>query len=231
MAEGRTTPPLPLAAAASTAALIAQLAGGVAPVRRVWPPARRLALWLAIECGVVVAALVASGWRADLAARLTSPGFASEIVLLIAVGLGSAVLALLAAVPGREPARALALAACAGVVTGVGALYAGEPATAYGTGQLVATGWPCAAGIFAVAALPWLVLLLAVRRGATLVPGLAGLLSGSATFFIAAAAVRVACPSDERWHLLVFHLGSVVFGAAASVVLGLVWLSRWRRAA
>lgn len=214
----------------STAALIAALAAELPPVRRLWPPYARFALWLAVEACVVVAAVLAFGFRADIATRLAGAGFAAEVVLVAAVGVASALLALLAAVPGREPTPALAAGSSVVVVAGLAFLYASAPTVWYdGGAQFVAMGWPCAVRTVAVAALPWLLLLIAVRRGATIVPGLAGLLSGSATFFIAAAAVRIACPSDERWHLVTFHLGPVALGAAASLVLGLAWLAGWRR--
>ena len=218
------------AARPSTAALIAQLARDVPPVRRVWPPYARLAMWLALELGIVAAAVLALGVRADLADKLAQAGFAVELLLLLAVGLASALFTLLAAVPGREPARALALGASAVVIAGIGILYFTEPATVHGGAQhLVATGWRCAARTAVVAALPWLLLLVAVRRGATFAPGLAGLLAGVASFFVAAVALRVICASDERWHLLVFHLAPVALGAAVSVALGHAWLARWRR--
>ena len=71
--------------------------------------------------------------------------------------------------------------------------------------------------------------MLDVGRGATLVPALAGLLAGAASLLLAAVAVRLACPLDERWHLLLFHLAPVVIGAALSLALGRAWLARWRR--
>ena len=47
----------------------------------------------------------------------------------------------------------------------------------------------------------------------------------------AAAALQLVCPHDERWHLLVWHLGPVALGLVTSAALGAIWLSRWRRVA
>ena len=134
--------------------------------------------------------------------------------------MASALLALLAAVPGREPERALPIGASVAMVAAIATLHASAPASPLGSAAVL-EGWPCAARTLAVAAVPWVILLLAVRRGATIVPARAGLLAGAATLLVAAAVIRVVCPSDERWHLLVFHLGPVVLGIMASLAMGL----------
>lgn len=228
MAGDRPTPP-GTTGTPDTDALIARLAAGARPVRRLRPPRERLLVWLALELAVLAAAALAFGTRPDLAAKLAQASFAGEILLLLAVGLGSGTLALLAAVPGREPARAAVLGALAVVLLVLGASFAAEPTLGHGLHEWATIGWLCAVRTVAVAAVPWLALLLAARRGATLVPGLVGLLSAGAALLLAAITVRIACPLDERWHLLGFHLGPVVLGAALSAALGLAWLSRWRR--
>jgi len=212
-----------------TDTLIARLVAGAKPVRRLSPVPARLALWLAVQSALLIAAVLMLGLRPDLAAKLRALPFDSELVLLAVAGLASAVLALRAAVPGREPARALVAGAFAVVLIGIATGFAAEPSLGQALARTVAMGWPCAVKTLAVAALPWLVLMVAVRRGATLVPGLAGLLGGGATLCLAALAVRVTCPLDERWHLLGFHLGPVALGAALSLALGVAWLARWRR--
>lgn len=214
----------------STEALISRLAGDARPVQRVWPPRARLLVWLALVSAVMLLAAIAIGFRSDIVAKLGEASFSTEIILLLAIGLANAALALLAAVPGREPARAVALGSFVVAILGLGAAYASEPAAPmlHPAPPFVAMGWPCAARTLAIAAVPWVVLLIAVRRGATLVPGLAGLLAGSGSFFVAAAALRMACPMDEARHLVVWHLGPVILGVAVSLALGWAWLSRWR---
>jgi hypothetical protein len=208
----------------STDALIARLTADVVPVRRSWPPRARFALWLAVAAAALGAALALLGLRPDVGARLAGL-LGPEIALLLAVGVADALLALLAAVPGREPSPALAAASLAGLVA-LAVLYGLEPAIA-STGHRAADGWPCAVRTLAVAAVPWVVLLVAVRRGATLVPVRAGLLAAIGAYFVAAAALRLVCPLDAREHLLLWHLGPVLLGLVASLLVGRSWLARW----
>lgn len=213
----------------STEDLIARLADEARPVRRIWSPSIRLAIWLGILGAILVAAVSMIGPRPDLAVKLGQISFAGNIVVLLTVAVASAALALRAAVPGREPP----IAASAGVIVLVlgvlAADYANHVPSPVDGAPFVAMGWSCALATIVVAAVPLLVLLGAVRRGATFAPGFAGLLAGAAAFFAAAAALRLVCPLDERWHLLVWHLGPVALGLAASLGLGALWLSRWRR--
>lgn len=208
-----------------TAALIARLTAEVRPVRRSWPPSARFLGWLALELVVLGAALAVLGFRPGLAHDLGGV-LGPEVALLLGLGLVNGLLALLAAVPGREPSPALAAASVIGLA-GLAVVYACGPAIAQ-SGHRFGAGWPCAARTIAVAALPWLALLVVVRRGATLVPAQAGLLAASAAFFVSAAALRLVCPLDAREHLLVWHMGPVALGLVASLVIGRRWLARWR---
>jgi hypothetical protein len=70
-------------------------------------------------------------------------------------------------------------------------------------------------------------LLLAIRRGATLTPSLAGVLAGAASFSMAAVAMRVICSSDDRWHLLAWHLAPVALGVVLAGAIGARWLGGW----
>jgi len=117
-----------------------------------------------------------------------------ELTAMIALATACAVMALLVAVPGREPARRVAIGTVAMAVLG----FAG-PFANYRTGDptdFVAVGWPSATRTLAVAAVPWLVLVLAVRRGATLFPALAGMLAGMTSLLFASASVRMSSPLD-----------------------------------
>lgn len=213
----------------ATDELISRLAGEAHPVRRIRTPRTRFLLWLALQILVVAATGLALGLRPDAVSKLREAAFAAEIALLVTIGVVNAALALLAAIPGREPAVAAALGSLAVVLGALGVAYASEVAMGDTVRQFVAMGWPCAARTVAVAAVPWVVLLIAVRRGAPLVPGLAGVLAGIASFCIAAAELRLTCSLDARWHLLIWHLAPVAMGVSVSLAVGLYWLSRWRR--
>lgn len=81
-----------------------------------------------------------------------------------------------------------------------------------------------------LAALPWAVLLVGIRRGAPLAPMRAGLFAGAAAFSAATLLNRLWCASDEPLHLFVWHGLPLVMGPAVSAALGLAWLRRRDRA-
>ena len=106
----------PTTPARDTDLLIARLAADARPVRRLPSPAARVGLWLALALGVLLVACATLGARPDLAASLGTVSFAAPLLLLVAAGVASGAMALLASVPGREPARATALGTLAVVL-------------------------------------------------------------------------------------------------------------------
>jgi hypothetical protein len=221
-------PPATEAGAEDVGVLIAHLSSDLAPVRRCWSPTSRLIVWIAVQVLVVLLVGLWAGGRADLTAKLGEGSFAVEIAGLVSAGVAFAALALLAAVPGRGPRRAPVVAGLAVFFAALGVAYAVEPERAVGIGRFAELGWPCAALTIAFASVPWAVLLAAQRRGAPLEPALAGTLAGCASLAVAAATLRTVCALDERWHLLVWHVGPVLLGAGVSLVVGLWWLALWR---
>lgn len=218
-------PPVRGGAHPPTDDLIARLSDDLRPVRRLPSPARAFVLWLLLTAAILLGALALLGLRPELAPRLAG-ALGQEVVLLLAVGTVSGLLAFLAAIPGRESRPAVVAAVVAGLAVLAAAYAVGPPLPA---GQSVAAGWRCGARTIAVALAPWLVLLAALRRGATLAPGRAGVLAAIAAFFVAAAVLRLVCPQDAREHLLLWHLGPVVLGLALSWLLGRSLLGRWQR--
>lgn len=214
----------------STDDLIASLTADVPPVRRIWPTNRRLALWTGALVLILSLAVATIGVRADLRVRLGDAFFVAQLFALLAIAVASASLALRASVPSEEAPVRLSVAVILLATAALALAYGREPAATSHGSNFVAAGWPCAAATVMVAALPLVLLVGALRRAAPLVPTVAGLLAGGAAFFAAAAALQLVCPLDERWHLLVWHLGSVALGLVSSAALGAIWLSRWRRA-
>lgn len=223
MHDDHRSPALP------TYELITRLTRGLRPVRRLWPPSLRLAVLGSLQIVVFAVAGLALGLRSDLSQKLHGDEFLLELAFIIALAIASSVMALLAAVPGREPSRWLALGSVLLAVLGLAAAFAAAPPLGPMTRHFVAMGWPCAAQTAVVAAVPWVVLGVAVRRGATLVPGLAGTVTGAASFLFATASLRMSCPLDSAAHLIVWHLGPVLVGILASVLIGSVCLSERRR--
>src|SRR5439155_9907105 len=79
--------------------LVAQLLADARPVRPLWSPSTRLALWLVLQA-LTLGFAVEFGLRRDLGAHLRQPLFLLEVGALIAAGAMAAAGALRTAVPG-----------------------------------------------------------------------------------------------------------------------------------
>jgi hypothetical protein len=209
-------------------ALLDTLVRDARPVRRLPSPARRLALWLAVVAGVVVAAAMLRGLRPDLGARMREPLFALELLATFGGAAALAALALRAAVPGREPARwqqGVALA----IVASAGALCLRLPAdTAPALARFIGAGVACALGLLSFAAVPWIALMIAVRRGAPFAFAATGALAGAAAFAAAYGVMRMVCRIDDGLHVAVWHALPAVAGVLVSIAIGAAWLRHWR---
>jgi len=212
---------------ARTRALIRRLQADAVPVGRLWPPVVRLGLWLVLVAAVG-GTLGLSGFRPDLGTQLRDPAFLFDIVLLTLAGVAAALIALRDAVPGRGASRFAALVPL-GLALAAAGLWGRLPLQGeVAVRHFIATGLPCATRTFVLAALPWCTLLIAVRRGAPLEPANAGVLIGGAALVMASLLMRLACPLDERLHLLVWHGLPVVGGTLLSAGASLAWLGHWR---
>jgi hypothetical protein len=217
----------PTSTPAATRALIRRLQADVVPVRRLWSPVARFGLWL-ILVALVGGTLGLSGLRPDLLRQLRDLAMLLEIALLASAGMAAAILALRAAVPGREASRFAPLVPLGLALATVG-LWCRLPMQGdVAVSSFVARGLGCATRTLLLAALPWCALLIAVRRGAPPDPAKAGALIGGAALVMAALLMRFRCPLDERLHLLVWHALPVVGGMLLSAVAGLACLRSWR---
>lgn len=217
----------PMPPSAGTRALIRRLQADAVPVGRLWPPVVRLGLWLVLVAAVG-GTLGLSGFRPDLGTQLRDPAFLFDIVLLTLAGVAAALIALRDAVPGRGASRFAALVPL-GLALAAAGLWGRLPLQGeVAVRHFIATGLPCATRTFVLAALPWCTLLIAVRRGAPLEPANAGVLIGGAALVMASLLMRLACPLDERLHLLVWHGLPVVGGTLLSAGASLAWLGHWR---
>jgi hypothetical protein len=209
-------------------ALVRRLVADAAPVRPLRSVGVRMLPWLAVAA-LDLAIAVTFGLRASPAAALGRPLLLADAGMLVAAGITAAAIALRAAVPGGEAGRgtqaaALALGAAAVV------LMLLEPAgTAVPSARFVAEGTRCTLCTLALATAPALVLLAALRRGAPLDGTTAGAWAGGAAFLIAAAAVRLGCPIDERLHLAAWHLLAALGGTIVTALAAAPALERWQR--
>jgi len=208
--------------------LIERLVEDARPVAPLWSPAVRLALWLGLAT-VIFMLTVHAGLRRDLGARLGDPLFCLELVTLLTGAVALAALAFRAAVPGREPGRR-EVGVAAGLVALAAVLWLRLPMrTEMPISEFVHVGSGCMARTVLLAAAPWAALLVALRRGAPLAPVTAALLAAGAAFVMAFAVMRLVCNLDELLHILVWHAGPILGGMAVSALIGVAWLSRWRR--
>lgn len=203
-------------------ALVDHLVQYSQPVRRIWPVRVRWALFLTYL--LAVGALVAWTWpRPDLPAKLHQAFFILGLVALIVATGYSAFLALRSAVPGRTPSRFDAALALALVGTAALSLY--DPTNA---SPARVAGWMCALRTLAIAALPWIILLVAIRRGAPVRVESAAIFAGAAALLFATTTLRVACPDDGSVHWLTWHLGTAALATALTTPLATTWLQAWR---
>lgn len=207
--------------------LVDRLVSDGTAVRRLWRPETRLLVWLGIVIPAV-ALLAARGLRDDVVQRLQAPAFLLEEAAIL---LGAALLALAAlrtAVPGRQTGRSLALVTATALALG-GLLQLGKPIFAGWTPDLFLTiGLPCLWRSFAWTLVPWVLLLIAVRRAAPLRSRWTGALVGAAAWGITLAALRLCCQTEELLHLGVFHVLPFVAGTLLSAALGPIILGQRR---
>jgi hypothetical protein len=207
-------------------ALVERLFPNFQPAKPVWPVHTRLALWLTLELGILLVGLVTH--RLDLPQKLQSTQYLLELGIFIAMGVIAAVLALKTAIPGREANRnelaLLTIMALAAII-----LISCEPSSnTTSLTQFIHTGIPCALFTCIFAALPWLGLFWAVRRGAPLALQTAGALVGVAAFAFAFAICRLRCPIEDSLHFLIWHMLPGFLGVLLSILAGMGWLRRKR---
>jgi len=209
-------------------AMVERLFPNFQPARPVWPVTARLAAWLTLELAILLVALATH--RADLPQKLHSTKYLLELGLFIGMGTGAALLALRSAIPGREATRnelALVSAAALTAIT----LISCEPSFDNASlPEFIGAGLPCALFTGMFAALPWLGLFWAVRRGAPLALQSAGGLIGVAAFSFALAVGRLRCPIEDSLHFLTWHMLPGVLGVLLSISAGIAWLRRRRLA-
>jgi hypothetical protein len=204
--------------------LIDRLIGDFRPAKVLWPVGARLAMWLLLEF-VIITPLVLSRGYGDLSVQLQSVRYLLELGIFLFIGVATAGLALRSAIPGREATQGeLLLISAPGLVSL--ALMLSEPVpTVVSAGQFIPIGSTCLLYIVSLAAVPWLVLFRAVRRGVPLQPEIAGGLVGAAAFCFAFVAVRLVWPVNDSSQLLMWQLLPIGLGTALSILAGAAWLS------
>lgn len=203
-------------------ALVDHLAADLKPVRRLWPVSVRLTLWLVLEAAV--AAWVLRHTHNDFIRKLGTPDYALQTFLFAAAAVVAAVIALRCAIPGRQTRSATVALAIVMVAVGTALVMMQPMRTGDSLGEFIRVGRTCAYQTCLLAAAPWVALWWAVRRGAPMRGGWAGLAVGCAALLFSFALMRLGCPIDERLHLVIWHLLPVAVVAALSALAGVFWL-------
>ena len=126
------------------------------PVRRLRSPVARFGLWL-ILVALVGGTLGLSGAPGqDLVRQLRDPTMLLEVALLASAGMAAAILALRAAVPGREASRFAPLVPL-GLASAAVGLWCRLPMPQgdVAVSPFVARGLGCATRTLLLAAIPW----------------------------------------------------------------------------
>lgn len=209
-------------------ALVERLAANLQPVRRLWPVRVRLVLWLVLQAAVLAWAV--SHTPNDFMRKLEIPRYLLEVALFAGAAIIMAAIALRSAIPGRPVRTSELVIALLLLLAGTGLLLTQPMRTGYPLSVFIGVGRWCAIGTCVLAAAPWLALWWAVKRGAPMRAGLAGLAVGGAAAMMSFALMRLKCPNDERLHLLTWHLMPALLITALSALCGMLWLRLRTRA-
>jgi len=207
--------------------LIDRLVTDARPVRRLWRPEVRLLVWLAVVA--LVAIVVGERFvRSDLERKLESPSFLIEVAAMLVAGGLLGLEALRTAVPGYRHSR-VTVGTIIATLTIVALLQLRQPIHWGWTADVFFQfGLLCLWRTAVLVAVPWVWLLVALRRGAPLASGRAAALAGAAAFGLTFVVMRSCCRTEELMHLGVFHVLPVLVGTALSAGLGALLLPRWR---
>jgi hypothetical protein len=206
--------------------LIAALA---ADNRTEQPP--RLFLWPALLLALAVVVLVVRmtlGFRADLLQSLGEPLAVMRFVLTAALGLLGVRLALILARPeGRSLARLWPVAVPAAVALGLLAwAYVTTPADGRQMALVGKTMVTCLVMIPLLSVLPVAAIMVALRKGATTTPALAGFAAGLGGGGLAAMAYAMHCIEDSPLFYVTWYGLAIGGVTAVSTLIGARFL-RW----
>lgn len=206
--------------------LIKKLAAkGLPPVKLAPNPVIVGAL-LSLFCGLFVMSSVAYfGMRADFGTVWHTPLFRVEVLLALLTGVFGMFAANWLALPDMRQQRWvcwLPFLTFAGLSSVILYRFLAMPEDAFspiGIGH-------CFNTVVAVALVPAVVLILQMRRMATVHSKLAGLTAFLPALSFGYIPARVMCPNDEVMHLMVDHMGAVVVGSLVGLIVG-YRLFRW----
>lgn len=199
--------------------LIRELSAGLAPVRRVMPPARAALLWLGCAAAVIGAAVAWVGLRHDIALRLMVPEEQLNLAAALATGIAAAFAAFQLALPDRSARWALLPLPFAALwISGLGWGCLRDLAEQGSLGM--GTSFGCMRfilgfGIPMTAGLLWL-----TRHAAWIRPAPVAALAGLASAAIASVGLTLVHHLDAAAMVLAWHGGSIALVMLAAWLFG-----------
>jgi len=195
------------------------------PVKRLWSTGARLVCWMLLEAAILIVAVWLQG-DDNLRVLFHNSGQLVAAGLFISASIAAAFIALKSAIPGRElswPQLAIAIAV---VAAAFGFELAGAPSN-----EIREAAPTSMQQLLGLAALPWLSLFLAVRRGVPLQPEATGAAVGLAAFCFAFALCQIISqpilPSSGIG--LVLSCAALIALSALAGRFWLNWIAHWQQ--
>lgn len=195
--------------------LIRRLAMSARPVSRLRPPWMRTAQWLAIALPSVAIVVMLVSPRDDLAAKLAETPFLIEQVAALATAVTASIVAFCMIIPGYS--RKLALLPLPPLALWLGSLGRGclESWLQSDSGALqLSPDWICFPSIAMVGAVPALVMVAMLRRGAPMAPRMTVAFGALAAAALGNFGLRLFHDQDASLMVLVWQFGSVALLSA-----------------
>lgn len=203
--------------AAETDELIARLATGAKPVRRLRPPGLRAVLWLIVAAGVLAAIIAYHGMRPDLSQSLAQPGAMLSLVAAVATGIAATFAAFHLAVPGTS-GRWLLLPLPVAIVwaSGLGIGCYADWIRNGPDGIHAGDSFACFVAILWMSLAAGLPLAIMLRLGRFVRPVATTAMGGLAVASLASAALELFHRTDARLMDVVWHIAAVALIVALS---------------
>lgn len=202
-----------------TEELIGRLTAELRPVRRLGPPVRQAALWLALAAAAIALAAAHYGFRNDIAARMHLPHEVAQWVASVAAGIMAAVAAAMLARPDRSWRWALLpVPAMAAWVASLGLGCVADLARMGPAALAMGTSWGCLRFIMLLGVPLTAALLVLLRHAGPVRPVPVLLLGGLASAALCSAGLSLFHHIDAALMVLLWH------GGAALLLVAVAWL-------
>lgn len=205
----------------NTDELIERLAADLKPVRPLWPPWARAALWLGVAIPYVAAVVWGKLTMVDPAQAANDTRFMVEQAATLATALTAAIAAFRSAVPGFDMRILLLPIAPLGLwLASVGHGCVQDWLRLGADGLTIRPDWDCLPMATIIGIVPLAAIIVMLRKAAPLHPRLTLALAALAVASIANFGLQFAHVRDASIMVLVWHLGAAAVLAALGGWLG-----------